>query len=39
MQKGKKEVTTKLVEYPLKQDLLASQDMAMKIQVQVKDIT
>ena len=39
MQEGKKEVNAKLVEHPLKQDLLESQDLAEKIKTQVKEIT
>ena len=39
MQEGKKEVTMKLVEYPLKKDFLGSQDIVEKIQAQVKEIT
>ena len=39
VQEGKKEVTAKLVEHPLKQDLLGSQEIAGKIQAQVKNIT
>ena len=33
MQEGKKEVNEKLVEHPLKQDFLGSQDLAVKIKI------
>ena len=39
VQDDKKEVTAKLVENPLKKYLLRSQDIAEKIQVQVREIT
>ena len=39
VQEGKKEVNAKMVEHPLKQDLLGSQDLVEKIKTQVKEIT
>ena len=39
VQEGKNEVTKNMVENPLKQDLLRSQDIAERIQAQVKEIT
>ena len=39
MQDNKKEVNVNMVEHPLKQDLIGSQDIAEKIQAQVKEIT
>ena len=39
VQDGKKEVNVKMVEHPLKQDLLGCQNLAEKIKMQVKEIT
>ena len=39
VQDGKKMVNTKLVEHPVKQDLLGCQDEAEKVQAQVEEIS
>ena len=39
VQEGKTGVTAKLVEHPMKQDFLGSQDIVEKIQAQAKEIT
>ena len=36
---GKKELNEKMVEHPLKQDLLGCQDLAKKVKTQVKELT
>ena len=39
MQEGNKEFIEKMVEHSLKKDLMGSQDILVRIQAQVKEIT